>query len=73
MCVGCLNNVLENIELYDKEVKKTLEGIQCECCKSFPNFLLGVNQDLRVLCSVKIKQYNCCIMEVKKIKHFFTT
>ena len=70
MCVGCLNKVLESINKYDKEVKEFLDKIQCECCKSYPQFLLGVNQDLRVLCSVKIKQYNCCITECRKIKIF---
>jgi hypothetical protein len=70
MCVGCLNKVLEGIEEYDKDVKKTMENIHCECCKSYPNFLLGVNQDLKVLSSVKIKQYNCCIVEFRKLKHF---
>jgi len=70
MCVGCLNKVLESIDEYDKRVKEFLETIHCECCKSFPNFLLCVNQDLKVLCSVKIKQHNCCFMEFRKLKHF---
>ncbi len=56
MCLTCLNNELNSIEDYNREIRELLTTINCECCKSFPNFLLGVNEDLKILTLTKIKK-----------------
>jgi len=58
MCINCLKIQMEEIEEYENDVNNYLEGIVCECCKSFPTFLLGVNTDLKILCLTKMKRYN---------------
>ena len=56
MCKNCLLNQLEAVEEYAKEITEHIESINCECCKSFPRFLKGVNEDLKVLCMTKLKR-----------------
>jgi len=56
MCMDCLNCHLNAVEEYASELKDFIEGIECECgCKEFPTFILGVSDDLKILCSVKLK------------------
>ena len=73
MCINCLKIKLSCIEDYDKQIKEELNGMSCECvaCKSFPSFLLGVNNDLKVLCLTKMKRYNqVCINGIETISLF---
>ena len=56
MCIGCLKKNLSSIETYGNEVNDYLTSITCECCRSFPSFLLSVNDDLKILCLTKMKR-----------------
>jgi len=56
MCINCLKKNLSSIEAYGKEINDYLTTITCECCRSYPSFLLGVNDDLKVLCLTKMKK-----------------
>ena len=56
MCIGCLRNQIECFENTKIEMEKELENISCECCKSYPRFLLSMNEDLKVLALTKIKK-----------------
>jgi len=45
-----------------------LVGIKCECCKSFPSFLLTVSADLKILCLTKMKRCSVvCVSGVEKL------
>ena len=71
MCIKCLNNKLESIAEYDKEVSEYLDKLTCECCKSYPRFLLSVNNDMKILCLTKIKRKTqICPNEYKKVSQF---
>ena len=71
MCLGCLEKQLASIEEYGKEVGDYLATITCECCKSYPNFLMGVNNDLKVLTLTKIKRREqICLHGVRALKGF---
>lgn len=70
MCIDCLNNVVEVIDRYENDMCEFKKAVTCECCIDYLTFLLGVNQDLKVLCCVKIKQHTCDTNELKKITHF---
>lgn len=62
---------MDAIEEYENNVNNYLEGIVCECCKSFPTFMLGVNTDLKVLCLTKMKRYdNVCSNRKEKLINF---
>jgi len=56
MCFNCLCIKLKSIEEYETEIKGDNETLDCECCKSYNNFLLGVNEDLKILCLTKMKR-----------------
>jgi hypothetical protein len=56
MCLGCLEKQLESIEEYGERVEEYLATITCECCKSYPNFLMGMNNYLKMLTLTKIKR-----------------
>jgi len=60
MCINCLKIKLSCIEDYDNQIKEELNDMSCECvaCKVYPSFLLGVSNDLKVLCLTKMKRYN---------------
>ena len=71
MCIKCLNIKLESIAEYDKVVREYLDKLTCECCKSYPRFLLGVNNDMKILCLTKIKRKSqICPNEYKNVSHF---
>lgn len=72
MCLDCLKLKLESIEEYDTRMRGFLESKTCECCKSYPNFLKEVNEDLKVLCLTKMKKYgeNVCPHHLEKVKEF---
>ena len=71
MCITCLKNELPVIDDYDKDVNERLASITCECCKTYPTFLLEVNTDLRVLCLTKIKRHEqVCPNGIRKLKQF---
>ena len=71
MCINCLKKRIEAINEYEKEVKTSIENITCECCKRYPNFLLGVNDDLKVLCLTKIKkEEQVCLNGINHLKRF---
>jgi PHD/YefM family antitoxin component YafN of YafNO toxin-antitoxin module len=68
MCISCLQNQLTSIEEYDRENSEYLAGIKCECCKSFPSFLLSVNNDLKLLCLTKMKRHRVvCVSGGEKL------
>jgi hypothetical protein len=68
MCISCLKNQLTSIDEYDKEISDYLVGIKCECCKSFPSFLLTVSADLKILCLTKMKRCSVvCVSGVEKL------
>jgi hypothetical protein len=56
MCINCLNIKLEQIGEYEKEVSELKDTLNCECCVSYLNLLLNVNNDLKILCLTKIKK-----------------
>jgi hypothetical protein len=58
MCINCLQNELNSIKDYDKEVSEYLAKIACPCyaCASFPDFLKHINQGLMIVCLAKIKR-----------------
>ena len=45
------------IEEYENEVTEALASLTCDCCRSYPSFLIGVNNDLKILCKTKIKRH----------------
>lgn len=56
MCLSCLQNQLNSIEEYDKEIEEYLAEITCECCSSYPRFLKHINQGLKVIALAKMKR-----------------
>ena len=66
MCLKCLTNELESIEDYNNRVTEFLSEITCECCKSFPTFLIKINGTLKLLCLIKMKRHTE-IMDSKKM------
>jgi hypothetical protein len=62
---------LESIDEYDKQVREYLGTTTCECCKTYPAFLLGVNDDLKILCLTKMsRQEQDCPTEIRKLTRF---
>lgn len=71
MCINCLKKNLSSIEEYEKEISDHLTTTNCECCRSYPSFLLSVNNDLKVLCLTKIKrQEQVCHNGIIKLTEF---
>lgn len=71
MCFNCLNETLSSIEEYEKTVKDCLTTVECEGCRSYGSFLLGVNDDLKVLCLTKMKrQGEVCYNGVCQLMRF---
>ena len=71
MCIGCLKKNLSSIETYGNEVNDYLTSITCECCRSFPSFLLSVNDDLKILCLTKMKrQEQVCLNVILRLTSF---
>ena len=71
MCKSCLENQLSVIAEYDETVKTARDKIDCECCKSYHNFLIGVNEDYRVLCLTKIKRCGqVCPNRIRRLCRF---
>ena len=72
MCLTCLKRNLVSIEGYEKDTIEFLEKTTCECCRSFPNFLRELNNDLKLLCLTKMKKYdeNTCSHQLEKVKEF---
>jgi hypothetical protein len=66
MCLKCLTNELESIEDYNNRITEFLSEITCECCKSFPTFLIKINGTLKLLCLIKMKRHTE-IMDSKKM------
>jgi hypothetical protein len=57
MCIDCLNNQLDEIEEYEQALTEFLDGITCECCKSYPSFLKDCCRNLKILCLTKKKKH----------------
>jgi hypothetical protein len=71
MCINCLTDKLSAIDKYENEVNEFKNSIQCECCISYHNFLLGVNDDLKILCLTKIKRnHHVCPRGIMKLFNF---
>lgn len=71
MCINCLNDILSSVEEYEKTVKDCLTTVECEGCRSYGSFLLGVNDDLKVLCLTKMKrQGEVCYNGVCQLMRF---
>jgi hypothetical protein len=71
MCIDCLKKNLSSIEAYANEVNGYLTNIDCECCKSFPSFLLNVNEDLKILCLTKIRRKEeICLNDNRSLMSF---
>jgi len=70
MCINCLNTTIEDLNEYEKDISVYRDSIECLCCRGFPNFTIGVSQDLRVLCNVKIKKRDAyCLHSFYKLEN----
>ena len=56
MCIACLNKHLASVEEYQKEVEEIILNINCECCRTYPEFLKHNLQGLKLICLTKIKK-----------------
>ena len=71
MCINCLDLNMKRIEEYESEVTEALASLTCNCCRSYPSFLIGVNNDLKILCKTKIKRHNEeAIEDIAKLTFF---
>jgi len=60
MCINCLNIKLQHIRSYETDLKERIESICCNTCKNYDLFIIGVLNDLKFFCAVKIEKHNCC-------------
>ncbi len=57
MCNKCLSNLIESSNDYANNIQNHIETLNaCEGCKSYYNFLLGLNDDCKELCLAKVKK-----------------
>lgn len=68
MCLNCLNNHLELVVKNESHLNECLEETECECCKNYYEFLIAVNDDLKVLIKTKIKRNT--VIDKTKVMHF---
>ena len=56
MCRSCLENKIECINEYDERINKYVLTLDCEGCKYYYSFLIGINIDFKVLCLTLMKK-----------------
>lgn len=56
MCIDCLKKDIKFIDERVTDLEEFIGSNDCDCCKEYAKFVLGIYQDLKFLCLTKVKK-----------------
>lgn len=68
MCNHCFEKYIRMIDGFDQSIKNHLNTLICNNCKTYYSFLLSINQDCKVFCLTKMKNYDNPSRKVKSFE-----